>query len=343
MTGSRVVHVMVVDDSAVVRQGLIQILSREPGMVVTAVPDPILALDRIARRKPDVLVLDLVLPRMDGHEVLRRVMAEHPVPVVVCAEGAGRGTEPALRALEEGAVSVIAKPPLRALSGDTEAFRPLIDEIRAAAQASPRRRPQAPARPLPTVAAHRHLVALGASTGGTEALRHVLEPLPADAPPIVIVQHMPEGFTRAFAERLDRSCRIKVKEAADGDRVERGRALVAPGNRHLTVDRRDGHFVARLLDGPPVNRHRPSVDVLFDSVARVAGRRSLGVVMTGMGDDGARGLAALRSAGARTAAQDEVSCVVYGMPKEAVERGGAEDVVPLGGLAAWILAAPRGL
>jgi two-component system chemotaxis response regulator CheB len=335
------VHVMVVDDSAVVRQGLIHILSREPGLVVTAVPDPLLALDRIARRRPDVIVLDLVLPRMDGHEVLRRVMAQDPIPVVVCAEGAGRGTEAALRAVEEGAVSVIAKPPFRALgAGDTEAFRPLIDEIRAAAQASPRRRPPAPAPPLATVAVHQHLVALGASTGGTEALRHVLEPLPPDAPPIVIVQHMPEGFTRAFAERLDRACRIRVKEAVQGDHIERGLALVAPGNRHLEVARRDGRLVARLVDGPPVNRHRPSVDVLFDSVARVAGPHALGVVMTGMGDDGARGLLAMRAAGARTAAQDEASSVVYGMPKEAVDRRAAEDVVPLSGIAAWVLSPP---
>jgi two-component system chemotaxis response regulator CheB len=330
---------MVIDDSAVARQGLIHVLSREPGLVVTAVPDPILALERIARRRPDVIVLDLVLPRMDGLEVLRRVMAEHPVPVVVCAEGAGRGTEAALRAVEEGAVSVVAKPPLRDLA-DVEAFRALVDEVRAAAQSSPKRRAAVPAPAVYAGASHHHLVALGASTGGTEALRHVLEPLPADAPPIVIVQHMPEGFTRAFAERLDRSCRIRVKEAASGDRIERGLALVAPGNRHLEVDRRGGHLVARLLDGPPVNRHRPSVDVLFESVARTAGRAALGVVMTGMGDDGARGLLAMRAAGARTAAQDEASCVVYGMPKEAVERGAVQDVVPLAALSGWLLSPP---
>jgi two-component system chemotaxis response regulator CheB len=309
-------------------------------MTVAAAADPLIAMDKMRRCRPDVIVLDLEMPRMDGLTFLRKIMSEDPIPVVVCSGVAGRGTEAALRAVEEGAVEVIAKPKLAVREFLEESAVLLVDAVRGAAAARLRARPVAPARlsvdaiqPPPS----RHglrvtsdkVVAIGASTGGTEALREILEAMPPDAPAIVIVQHMPEVFTKAFADRLNRLCRVEVKEAARGDRVAAGRALVAPGNRHTLVIRSGAHYELEVRDGPLVSRHRPSVDVLFGSVAQAAGPNAVGVILTGMGDDGADGMLQMRRAGAATIAQDEQSCVVFGMPKAAIDRGAVDAVVPL--------------
>jgi two-component system chemotaxis response regulator CheB len=289
------------------------------------------------------------MPEMDGLTFLQRVMAGDPVPVVICSGLAGRGTEAALRAMEAGAVAVIEKPRLGVKGFLHDSAIMLRDTVAAAAGARPRaarRTPAAAPAPAPGAVPVRRpalavttdkVVALGASTGGTEALRAVLEALPPDAPGLLVVQHMPEAFTRAFAERLDRTCRIEVKEAVDGDRVLEGRALVAPGNRHLSLRRSGGHYTVEVGDGPLVSRHRPSVDVLFRSVAASAGANAVGAILTGMGDDGAAGLLEMKQAGAFTLAQDEESCVVYGMPREAVERGAVDEVVPLERMASAIL------
>ncbi len=337
------IGVLVVDDSAVVRQVMTALLSQERDMAVTVASDPLIAMDKMRAARPDVILLDLVMPRMDGMTFLRRIMQEDPVPVVVLSTLATRGAEAAVRALDEGAVAVVAKPRLGLRSFLHESAVLLVDAVRAAAQArlgrGPRRLRSAPARlnadvVLPALPPRRvpgadTIVAVGASTGGTEALRALLEPLPADAPPVVIVQHMPEVFTRAFADRLNQTCRVEVKEAAAGDRIVRGRALVAPGNRHLLVRREGVHLVAELSDAPLVSRHRPSVDVLFRSVAQAAGPAAVGVILTGMGDDGVAGLVEMKEAGALTFAQDEASCVVFGMPKEAIARGVVDRVLPL--------------
>ena len=349
----RTLSVLVVDDSAVVRQAATAILSQDPGIVVTVAADPYIALDKMGRSRPDVILLDLEMPRMDGLTFLLKIMAEDPIPVVVCSGLAARGTEAAMRALEDGAVEVIAKPQLGVRDFLHESAATLIDTLRGAAEARVRRRaPVTPAAPRhsvdvvppPRVAATLPpadlVVAIGASTGGTEALRLVLEALPENAPGLLIVQHMPERFTAAFAERLNRSCRIAVKEAAAGDRVLRGRALIAPGNRHLLLRRRGLDYTVDVSDAPAVNRHRPSVDVLFRSVAHGAGAQAVGVLLTGMGDDGAAGLLAMRNAGAETIAQDERSCVVFGMPKEAIARGAARRVLPLSAIAAALPSAP---
>jgi two-component system, chemotaxis family, protein-glutamate methylesterase/glutaminase len=341
----RVLSVLVVDDSAVVRQAVTAVLSQDPGLVVTVAADPYIALDKMGRSRPDVILLDLEMPRMDGLTFLRKIMAEDPIPVVVCSSLAARGTEAAIRALEEGAVEVLAKPQLGIRDFVHDSADELIETIRAAAEARVRRRSPlvtplprhtadvvlAPRPPLiPAPRSHVDVVvAVGASTGGTEALRTLLEGMPDDAPPLLIVQHMPERFTAAFARRLNEHCRIEVKEAADGDHVCRSRALIAPGNRHMLLRRRDDHYVVELADGPPVCRHRPSVDVLFRSVAQTAASQAIGVIMTGMGDDGAAGLLEMRHAGAFTLAQDERTSVVFGMPGEAVRRGAALDVLPL--------------
>jgi two-component system chemotaxis response regulator CheB len=313
-------------------------------MTVTAAADPIIAMDKMRHRRPDVIVLDLEMPRMDGLSFLRKIMSEDPLPVVVCSGVAGRGTEAALRAMEEGALEVIAKPKLAVREFLEESAILLVDAVRGAAAARLRpgrqpaqTRPLAGATPQPPA---RHalrvttdkVVAIGASTGGTEALSEILQTMPPDAPGMVIVQHMPEVFTRSFAERLDGLCRVEVKEAATGDRVTPGRALVAPGNRHTVVVRTGAHYETEVQDGPLVSRHRPSVDVLFRSVAQAAGPNALGVILTGMGDDGADGLLEMRRAGAATIAQDEESCVVFGMPKAAIDRGAADSVFPLAGI-----------
>src|SRR5581483_2821308 len=331
-------HVLVVDDSAVVRQVTTALLSAQPGMTVSSAADPFIAMGKMKQARPDVILLDLEMPRMDGLTFLRKIMSEDPVPVVVCSRLAGEGTDAAMRALEEGAVDIVTKPRLGVRGFLEESATMLIDTLRAASEARPPVRKVRVHQPIaPEVAPARHLltfttskvVAIGASTGGTEALRAILEAMPPDCPGIVIVQHMPEHFTAAFARRLNELCRIEVKEAADGDRMTEGRALIAPGNHHLRLHRSGAHYVARVSQGAVVSRHRPSVDVLFRSVAWAAGPNAVGVILTGMGDDGAARMLEMREEGAATIAQDEKTSVVFGMPKEAILRGAAAEVVPL--------------
>jgi len=334
----------VVDDSAVVRQALQAVLGRA-GMQVEAASDPLIAMRKMEQGRPDVIVLDLEMPRMDGLSFLRKVMAEDPLPVVICSVAVGSGTRNAVRAMEEGAVAIVAKPQV-GLQGFLLDSALMIEEtVRGAALARvPARAAPAEAVPAPGPGARAgargsaSVVAMGASTGGTEALREILQALPPEAPGIVIVQHMPAGFTRAFADRLDDLCRLEVKEAADGDRVVPGRALLAPGNRHLEVEADGRGLVARLSDGPLVGRHRPSVDVLFRSVAAAAGPAAVGVILSGMGADGAEGLLEMKRAGARTIGQDEASCVVFGMPREAARRGAVDRVAPPPRIAPLVMA-----
>lgn len=374
---ARQIHALVVDDSAVVREVVGGVL-RRAGMRVTAASDGLLAHDAVRRERPDVIVLDLEMPRVDGMTFLRRLMAEDPIPVVICSGLAESGAASALRALDEGAVAIIAKPRVGVRDFLEDAAARLVETVRAAAATRLRRRAAAPdpgaARPepgsrrwlsalagrlLPRAAAPApapeatgrvptpprpllarttdRVVAIGASTGGTEALRRVLAEMPFDAPGIVVVQHMPEGFTAAFAASLDRACTIEVTEARSGDRIVPGRALIAPGDRHVVLRRRGGHLVLDLSDGAAVSGHRPSADVLFRSVAETAGGDAVGVLLTGMGEDGAEGLLEMRRAGAATIAQDEATSVVFGMPRAAIERGAAQNVFPLGEIGRAIL------
>jgi len=302
----------------------------------------------MAKRLPDVIVLDLQMPRMDGFTFLKRIMSTRPLPVVICSSAAARGSDTAMRALEEGAIDIIAKPAIgvREFLADSSVL--IGDVLRGAAQSRMRRKPRmlvtprisadavVPQRAVIATPSSSKIVAIGASTGGTEALREIIESLPADAPGTVIVQHMPEGFTAAFAKRLNSIARVEVKEAESGDVISAGRVLIAPGNKHLVVHRNGTRFHAEVKEGPLVSRHRPSVDVLFRSVAQAAGANATGVILTGMGDDGANGLAEMRAAGALTIAQDEATCVIFGMPKEAIARGAAGSVLPLQQIAAAI-------
>jgi two-component system chemotaxis response regulator CheB len=331
-------HVLIVDDSAVVRQAVREILTRERDITADTANDPVMAMTKIARQRPDVIVLDLEMPRMDGLTFLRRLNASDPIPVVICSALAGRGTETALRALEEGAIEIVTKPKLGVKDFLIESSVAIVDAVRSAARA---RRGRPAARPHPDTSLRdaaplrlttEKIIAIGASTGGTEAIAFFLQSMPADAPAVVIVQHMPEVFTAAYAQRLNQMCVVEVKEAADGDRATPGRALIAPGNRHMQLHRSGAVYTVRVAEGPLVSRHRPSVDVLFHSVARAAGMNAVGVIMTGMGDDGAAGLLAMREAGAFTLAQDEESCVVFGMPGAAIHLGAAEQIAPLSSL-----------
>jgi len=343
------IKVLVVDDSAVVRQVVTNLLNADPDIeVIAAAADPILAIAKMNLQWPDVVVLDIEMPRMDGITFLKKIMAEHPTPVVICSTLAEAGTQTAMAALAAGAVTIITKPKIglkQFLEDDSE---DIISAVKAAAKAN-MKSVRATVKNTADVimpAADKHsamiqtterVVALGTSTGGTQALEVVLTALPRVTPGIVIVQHMPEKFTAAFAERLNSLCQIEVREAQNNDRVINSRALIAPGGKHMLLRRTGAQYYVEVMDGPLVNRHRPSVDVLFRSVAKCAGANALGVIMTGMGDDGAAGLAEMRNAGARTVAQDEASCVVYGMPKEAVKRGGVEKTVPLGAIAREIM------
>jgi two-component system chemotaxis response regulator CheB len=339
------IKVLIIDDSAVVRQALIEIFSTDPDIEVMGVAaDPYLAAEKIRRQVPDVITLDVEMPRMDGLTFLQKLMSQHPIPVVMCSSLTARGSEEALKALQYGAVEIVTKPRLGVKVFLEESRIVLCDAVKAAAAARVKRLPF-PSRALqPKLTADAVLdgvgrseclkttekvVVLGASTGGTEAIRHFLEALPHDAPGVVIVQHMPEHFTAAFARRLDGLCRVAVKEAEDGDSVIPGRALIAPGNRHMLLKRSGARYYVELRDGPLVCRHRPSVDVLFRSAARYAGKNAIGVIMTGMGDDGARGMLEMKEAGAATLAQDEASCVVFGMPREAIRLGAVDQVVSL--------------
>ncbi|MBE0490083.1 MAG: chemotaxis response regulator protein-glutamate methylesterase [Halomonas sp.] len=337
------IKVLCVDDSALIRDLLSEIINSQPDMEVVAVaPDPLVARDLIKRHNPDVLTLDVEMPRMDGIDFLERLMRLRPMPVLMVSSLTQSGSEVTLRALELGALDFVAKPSLGIRSGMLEYAEEIAEKIRAAARSRPRRaatRHEAPPQRLtaPLMSSEKLLI-IGASTGGTEAIRRVLEPLPANSPAIMIAQHMPGGFTRSFAERLDRLCQISVKEAEDGERVLPGHAYIAPGDAHLKLARSGANYVARLDQGPPVNRHRPSVDVLFRSAAEHAGRNAVGVLLTGMGKDGAAGLVEMRQAGAPTIAQDEASCVVFGMPREAIALGGASEVVTLEEIAPRLLA-----
>jgi two-component system chemotaxis response regulator CheB len=336
------IKVMVVDDSAVVRQVVAGLLSEDPEIeVVAAVADPILAMARMKVAWPDVIVLDVEMPRMDGITFLKKIMAEHPTPVVICSTLAEAGAKTSMEALASGAVAIITKPKIGLKQFLQDGSDDMITAVKAAARANVRLLHAAahkntadvimPAAEMHSAMLHttERVVALGTSTGGTQALELVLTGLPRVTPGFVIVQHMPEKFTAAFAERLNSLCQIEVKEAQNNDRVVNSRALIAPGGKHMLLRRTGAQYYVEVLDGPLVNRHRPSVDVLFRSVAKCAGANALGVIMTGMGDDGAAGLLEMRKAGAHTVAQDEASCVVYGMPKEAVKRGGVEKSVPL--------------
>ena len=333
------IRLLVVDDSAVMRQAMIAIGKSAGDIEVTVASDPVIAQAKVEREPFDVVLLDIEMPRMDGLTYLRKLMSERPLPVIVCSALAGRGTEVAVRALEEGAVDIVEKPRVSLHEFLAESNVRLVDAVRGAAAARLRRRAARPyaQMPMPLRATCEKIVAIGASTGGTEALREILESLPESAPGMVIVQHMPEHFTAAFARRLNESCRVQVKEAADGDRIMPGRALIAPGNRHLLVRRDGAQYRVQLSDGPLVSRHRPSVDVLFQSVAKFAGPNAVGVILTGMGNDGAAGMLEMHRNGAVTLAQDESTSVVFGMPGAAIARGGVRFVHPLPNMAAAIM------
>lgn len=339
------IRVLVVDDSAVVRKILSEKLATRPDVeVVGAAPDPYIARDKILALKPDVLTLDIEMPRMDGLSFLRKLMKYHPMPVVILSSLSPQGSRKALEAIEAGAVDVMGKPGGPYSVEDVELE--LAEKIRVAARAKPRARQQM--RPAPPVACkldrgyHRHLVAVGASTGGTEALRMILEPLPPQMPPVVVVQHMPPGFTAAFAKRLDELCQVKVREAADGERLAPGTVLVAPGDYHMLLRRDGSGYAVSLKKGPKVFHQRPSVDVLFQSAAEVAGSKAVGIILTGMGKDGAFGLLRMRQAGATTLAQDESTSVVYGMPREAARLGAADKVLAIDRMTEGLLEALTG-
>jgi len=348
------IRVLVVDDSAVVRQTLSDIINSQPDMEVMSVAcDPYIAANKIRREVPDVIVLDIEMPRMDGVTFLHKIMTQHPMPVIICSSVADARSANAMKALEYGAVEIIAKPSLGAKQFLYESKIRITDAIKAASVARLKRlirlRKIAPKLTADAVLAKpsgrtvirtsEKVVAVGASTGGTEALRIFLQSLPTDGPGVVIVQHMPEKFTAAFSKRLNSLCHIEVKEATNNDSVLRGRALICPGNRHILLKRSGARYYVEVRDGPLVCRHRPSVDVLFRSAARYAGPNVIGVIMTGMGDDGSRGMLEMKKAGAANIAQDEETCVVFGMPKEAIKRGAVNKVLPLKKIAAAVLRA----
>ncbi|WP_439598654.1 protein-glutamate methylesterase/protein-glutamine glutaminase [Falsiroseomonas sp.] len=329
------VKVLVIDDSALIRQLLTELLSRDPGItVVGTAPDPIIARDRIKALSPDVLTLDIEMPRMDGLSFLERLMALRPMPVVVISTLTQKGAEAALRAMELGAVDYVPKPLIDIRSGMLELGAELVAKVKAAAAARPQARQartqaSAPLQVDPRLSTAGRIVAIGASTGGVETLQRMITRLPATTPALLVTQHMPAGFTSSFARRLDAQCAMTVTEAEDGRRVMPGHVYIAPGARHLELVRDGAHFACRLHDGAPVSGHRPSVDVLFASVAAVAGRAAMGIILTGMGRDGAAGLLEMRRAGARTLGQSEASCVIYGMPKAAMQAGAVELEMPL--------------
>lgn len=339
------IKVLIVDDSAVVRQVLTATLAEDIGIEVIGVAsDPIFAMEKMAKQWPDVIVLDIEMPRMDGITFLKKIMAEHPTPVVICSTLTEKGAETTMQAMSAGAVGIVTKPKVGLKQYLQESSDDLASAIKAAARANPKRllssttltatapKLSADAVLPPGVAMAQtteSVVAIGTSTGGTQALEVVLTALPRVCPGIVVVQHMPEKFTEAFAKRLNGLCQMEVREACNGDRVMPGRVLIAPGGHHMLLKRSGAQYHVEIVDGPPVSRHRPSVDVLFRSVAKFAGKNALGIIMTGMGDDGARGLKEMHDAKAQTLAQDEETCVVYGMPKEAVKLGAVDRMISL--------------
>ncbi|TXC88203.1 chemotaxis response regulator protein-glutamate methylesterase [Paraburkholderia azotifigens] len=348
MSAVQKIKVLCVDDSALIRSLMTEIINSQPDMTVVATaPDPLVARELIKQHNPDVLTLDVEMPRMDGLDFLEKLMRLRPMPVVMVSSLTERGSEITLRALELGAVDFVTKPKVGIRDGMLEYSEKLADKIRAAARARVRQAApvqhaasSAPAGAAAHAPAHaplfnnplvstEKLIIVGASTGGTEAIREVLVPLPPDAPAVLIAQHMPPGFTKSFAQRLNGLCRITVKEAEHGERVLPGHAYIAPGHAHLLLARSGANYIAHLSDDPPVNRHRPSVDVLFRSAAQHAGKNAVGVILTGMGRDGAAGLLDMRKAGAYTLAQDEASCIVFGMPREAIAMGAADEIASL--------------
>jgi two-component system, chemotaxis family, protein-glutamate methylesterase/glutaminase len=344
------IQAFVVDDSAVVRQTMQALLQGDPEVALAGTaPNPLIAAPLLRKRRPDVLVLDIEMPGMDGLTFLRQQMAEMAIPTVICSSLSTEGSRVALDALAAGAVAVVAKPRLGLKQFLLDARAELLAAIKTAARAKPRLAHAAPARaePRPAAAASAVVaglhalsvnkpVVVGSSTGGTQALEQILLALPADAPGIAVVQHMPERFTRLYADRLDSLCAMRVREARHGDRLERGLVLIAPGGRHLRLRKSAGQHYAEVIDGPPVNRHKPSVDVLFRSLAQHTSGDALAIMLTGMGDDGAQGMRQLHDLGVRTLAQDEASCVVFGMPKEAIRLGAVDEVLPLGAMAGAI-------
>lgn len=346
------IKVLIIDDSAVVRQTLAELLSSDRQIeVMDPAADPIIAAERISRELPDVITLDVEMPRMDGITFLQKLMSQHPIPVVMCSSLTLKGSETALKSLEYGAVDIIVKPRLGAKKFLEEARIRICDAVKAASlvhvKPIARNHVVQPKLTADSVIAKpgrkamlkttETIVAVGSSTGGTEALKVFLEAMPPDAPGIVIVQHMPENFTAAFAKRLNGLCQISVKEAADNDTVIRGRALIAPGNHHMLLRRSGARYYVEIKDGPLICRHRPSVDVLFRSTAQYAGKNAIGVIMTGMGDDGARGMLEMKEVGAYNIAQDEATSVVFGMPNEAIKRGGTDKVLPLDKIAMKVI------
>jgi two-component system chemotaxis response regulator CheB len=348
------IQVYAVDDSAVVRQAMQHLLQGDPDItLIGTAPNPLIAAPALRKHRPDVLLLDIEMPGMDGLTFLRQIMAESPIPTVICSTLTEQGGKVALEAMAAGAVAVVTKPRLGLKQFLEESRRELVQTLKAAARSRPRaglpptsatpaRRAVAAPRPAPEPGLHalsvNKPVVLGSSTGGTQAIEAMLLALPADAPGIAIVQHMPEKFTAMYAERLDGVCAMRVREARHGDRIERGVVLIAPGGRHMQMRKAGGQYYVDVVDGPPVNRHRPSVDVLFRSAAECAGRDVLAIMLTGMGDDGARGMKLAHDRGARTIAQDEATCVVFGMPKEAIACGAVDSVLPLPQIAPAILA-----
>jgi two-component system chemotaxis response regulator CheB len=336
------IRVLSVDDSALMRQLMTEIVNSHSDMeMVATAPDPLVARDLIKKFNPQVLTLDVEMPRMDGLDFLEKLMRLRPMPVVMVSSLTGKGSEITLRALELGAVDFVTKPQLGIREGMLAYSELIADKIRTAANA---RISKSMSTDKPRILSHppmlssEKLIAIGSSTGGTEAIRHVLQPLPATCPALMITQHMPPGFTRSFAERLNKICQITVKEAEDGERVLPGHAYIAPGDKHMELSRSGANYQVKLNDGPPVNRHRPAVDVLFRSVAKLAGRNAVGVILTGMGNDGAAGMLEMHRAGAYTLAQNEASCVVFGMPREAIAAGGVSEVVDLSQMSQRMLA-----
>lgn len=344
---------MLVDDSAVVRQTLTDIISQEEDMrVIATAGDPYDAVEKLKSVVPDVIVLDIEMPRMDGLTFLRKIMTQHPLPVIICSSKAEEGSQNVFQAMQFGAVDIIQKPKVGTKAFIEESRVMICDAIRAAHLSAVKKialpmhdvAPKLTAdviMPMPShtisIETTESVIVVGASTGGTEALRVFLEQLPIDCPGVVIVQHMPEHFTAAFASRLDGICPVNIKEAEDNDTVLRGRVLIAPGNKHLLLKRSGARYYVEVKSGPLVSRHRPSVDVLFRSTARYAGKNAIGVIMTGMGDDGAHGMLEMKNAGAYTIAQDENSCVVFGMPKEAIKLGAVDKIMPLGEIADHVI------
>ena len=346
----KTIRVLIVDDSAVVRQVLKELLEGDPDIsVLAAVPNPFFAAEKIAEEVPDVIILDIEMPRMDGLTFLQKIMTQHPMPVVICSSLVSGDCETSMKALDLGAVEIISKPQVGTRQFFEESRVRICDVVKAAAKAKlhkpidlERLKKNSadvilPRANLATVKTTEKVIVVGASTGGTEALRVFLADLPIDCPAVVIVQHMPEKFTASFARRLDELSRVTVKEAENGDTLLRGRALIAPGNKHLLVKSSGARYFVEVRDGPLVSRHRPSVDVLFRSAARYLGKNAVGVIMTGMGDDGAKGLLELKEAGASTVAQDEQTSVVFGMPFEAIKLGAADRVLPLDRIAREVL------